>query len=285
MPASRRLLHTLLGELPPASGHVRIMPGAEIAFYRQDLSNVDPDTSMYDLIAHRRGMWTRGQIQGHLGRFGFSGDEVLRKAGMLSGGERARVALALMMLEHANLLVFDEPTNHLDVESIEALEDAIAGYDGTVLMVSHDRALLTSLCTRIWAIEDGRVRDYPGTFDEWEADRAARQRAAAVVNARANAALRAAAPLERPRRAAVTDATTRRQLEGEVADAEQRVATLEVELARLEAGLADPTIYQDAGGIGDWRRLADERERVRAELDSALSRWTAAAARLEQQTG
>ncbi len=155
------LLHTLLGELPPAAGHVRIMPAAEIAFYRQDLSNVDPDTSMYDLIAHRRGMWTRGQIQGHLGRFGFSGDEVLRKAGTLSGGERARVALALMMLEHANLLVFDEPTNHLDVESIEALEDAIAGYDGTVLMVSHDRALLTSLCTRIWAIEDGTVRDYP----------------------------------------------------------------------------------------------------------------------------
>ena len=97
---------------------------------------------------------------------------MLRKAGTLSGGERARVALALMMLQDANLLVFDEPTNHLDVESIEALEDALDDYEGTVLLVSHDRALLTSLTNRIWAIENQRVQDYPGNFAEWEIDSA-----------------------------------------------------------------------------------------------------------------
>ena len=105
------------------------------------------DETLYDIIAHLRPHWGRGPIQGHLGRFGFSGDSVQRRAGTLSGGERARVALAMMMLSGANLLVFDEPTNHLDVESIEALEDAIDDYDGTVLLVSHDRALLRALTT------------------------------------------------------------------------------------------------------------------------------------------
>ena len=93
-------------------------------------------------------------IQGHLGRFGFSGDSVLRRAATLSGGERARVALAMMMLSGANLLLFDEPTNHLDVESIEALEDAIEAYDGTVILVSHDRALLRALTTRMWVLHE-----------------------------------------------------------------------------------------------------------------------------------
>ncbi len=91
-----------------------------------------------------------------------------RLAGSLSGGERARMALAIVMLSGANFLIFDEPTNHLDVESIEALEDAIEAYDGTVLLVSHDRALLDTLCTRLWIFENERLVDYPGTFEEWE---------------------------------------------------------------------------------------------------------------------
>ncbi len=121
---------------------MRIPASVQIAHYRQDLAQVPSDRSLYDLINDLRPSWNRGAIQGHLGRFGFSGDSVLRKAGSLSGGERARVALAMMMLSSANLLVFDEPTNHLDVESIEALEDAIEAFEGTVILVSHDRALL-----------------------------------------------------------------------------------------------------------------------------------------------
>ena len=125
--------------------------------------------SMFDAIQDQRPTWSRGQVQNHLGAFGFSGDEVFREIGTLSGGERARVALALISLTRANLLVFDEPTNHLDVENIEVLEDALGDYEGTVLLVSHDRAFLREVATRVWAFDGSRLVDFDGPFTEWEA--------------------------------------------------------------------------------------------------------------------
>ena len=119
-------------------------------------------------------------MQNHLGAFGFSGEEVFREIGTLSGGERARMALALMTLARANLLVLDEPTNHLDVENIEVLEDALDEYEGTVLLVSHDRAFLREVATRVWAFDGTRLVDFDGPFIEWEEDRA--RRAAKVSN-------------------------------------------------------------------------------------------------------
>ncbi|HEU4525654.1 MAG TPA: ABC-F family ATP-binding cassette domain-containing protein, partial [Gemmatimonadales bacterium] len=142
------LLSAIVGDRPPDAGEIRVPDSVRIAYYRQDLAQVPQDRTLYQIIADLRPSWGRGPVQGHLGRFGFSGDSVQRRAGSLSGGETARVALAMMMLSGANFLLFDEPTNHLDVESIEALEDAIEAYDGTVLLVSHDRALLRALTTR-----------------------------------------------------------------------------------------------------------------------------------------
>src|SRR4029079_2569908 len=95
--------------------------------------------------------------------------------------------LAMMMLEGANLLVFDEPTNHLDVESIEVLEDALADYGGTVLLVSHDRALLRTLVDRVWVLHDRHITDFPGSFEEWEAASRERAHAAAVASAEGEA--------------------------------------------------------------------------------------------------
>ena len=127
-------------------------------------------------IQDQRPLWNRGQVQNCLGAFGFSGDEVEREIGTLSGGERARVALALMTLARANLLILDEPTNHLDVENIEALEDALDEYDGSVLLVSHDRAFLREVATRVWSFDGTHLRDFDGSFVEWEEDRARRRR-------------------------------------------------------------------------------------------------------------
>src|SRR5262249_47848333 len=162
------LLKTLFGEHPSDDGELRLGSSISAAYYRQDLSQVPLGKTLYQCIADLRPTWERRLIQGHLGRFGFSGDEVQRSANTLSGGERARVALAILMLSRANLLVLDEPTNHLDVESIEALEDAIDGYEGTVILVSHDRELLRALTTRIWILHDRHITEFAGGFAEWE---------------------------------------------------------------------------------------------------------------------
>src|SRR5919201_1636614 len=138
------------------------------------------DRTLYDVINDLRPTWDRRLIQGHLGRFGFSGDEVQRRADTLSGGERARVGLAMLMLSRANFLVLDEPTNHLDVESIEALEDAIERYEGTVLLVSHDRELLRALTTKLWVLHDRRITEFAGGFGEWEEVSVEREHAASV---------------------------------------------------------------------------------------------------------
>src|SRR5690606_34712016 len=148
------LLRAIAGERGIEGGTLQVGASIRAAFYRQDLAQVPTDKSLFATIHDLRPLWDRGQVQGHLGRFGFSGEEVERRAGTLSGGEQARVALAMMVLSGANLLLFDEPTNHLDVESIEALEDAIEAFDGTVLLVSHDRALLRALTTRVWSLRD-----------------------------------------------------------------------------------------------------------------------------------
>ncbi len=165
-------ISTIIGDREPAHGKARIGSSITPAWFRQDLADLPLRKSLFDAIQEQRPLWNRGQVQNHLGAFGFSGDEVLREIGSLSGGERARVALALITLARANLLILDEPTNHLDVENIEVLEDALDDYEGTVLLVSHDRAFLREVATRVWWFDGTRLVDFDGPFVEWEADRA-----------------------------------------------------------------------------------------------------------------
>jgi len=167
-------ISTIIGDRAPASGEARIGGSITPAWFRQDLADLPLDKTLSDAIQDQRPLWNRGQVQNCLGAFGFSGDEVLREIASLSGGERARVALALMTLSRANLLILDEPTNHLDVENIEALEDALEDYDGSVLLVSHDRAFLREVATRVWAFDGTRLTDFDGPFVEWEEERARR---------------------------------------------------------------------------------------------------------------
>ncbi len=167
-------ISTLLGDRAAAGGAARLGGSITPAWFRQDLSDLPLRMSMFDAIQVQRGTWNRGQVQNHLGAFGFTGEEVFREIGTLSGGERARMALALMTLARANLLVLDEPTNHLDVENIEVLEDALDEYEGTVLLVSHDRAFLREVATRVWSFDGNRLTDFDGPFVEWEEDRARR---------------------------------------------------------------------------------------------------------------
>ena len=277
------LLRAIVGDREPDGGEVRAPDSVRIAYYRQDLAQVPEDGTLYEIIAELRPSWGRGPIQGHLGRFGFSGDSVQRRAGSLSGGETARVALAMIMLSGANVLIFDEPTNHLDVESIEALEDAIEAFDGTVLLVSHDRALLRALTTRTWVLHGTRITDYDGGFDEWEVASAERAHAAAVAAAEEEALrkVRERKATRRPEDDRRRRVSERRAAERAVADAERRVGERERRVEELRARLDDPSLYLTPGAAAEARRLGTELETARAELEAAFAEWEAATQAME----
>jgi ATP-binding cassette subfamily F protein 3 len=278
------LLRALLGE-HPAQGELRLGASITAGYYRQDLSQVPLNRTLYDVIAGLRPKWERGQIQGHLGRFGFSGQEVLRRADSLSGGERARVALAILMLSGANLLVLDEPTNHLDVESIEALEDAIEGYDGTVILVSHDRALLRALTTRIWILHDRRMTEFAGGFAEWEEVSTERAHAAAV-SAAEDQALRQVHEHQRVAPPAKSDPRKElRRAQRELQEAEAAVAELESQVARVVAALEDPALYTRPDGAAEARHLGAQLDTLKRSLDAGLERWTKATEQAEALQG
>jgi len=267
------LLATILGARESADSEVKLGASISPAWYRQDLAGVPLDRKIFDVIYDLRPQWTRGQVQGHLGAFQFSGDEVFRVTNSLSGGERSRVALAMTTLAHANLLVLDEPTNHLDVEGIEVLEDAIDQYDGTVILVSHDRAFLRELATRVWSIADGRLEDYHGPFVDWEIKQAERARELAVLREAETEKQRQPAKRRPPK--PPDPARQRRKAQAIVSDAERDVEAAEAIVTNLEVELADGSLYD---GTEDGNRRAEELghslAKAKRDLDEAVTKWS-----------
>ena len=281
------LLKALFGDHPLADGELRFGASINPGYYRQDMGQVPLDKSIYDVIGDLRPQWERRIIQGHLGRFGFSGDEVQRKAGALSGGERARVALAMLMLSRHNLLVLDEPTNHLDVESIEALEDAVERYQGTVILVSHDRELLRALTTRVWVLHDLHVTEFDGGFADWEVVSAERAHAASV-RAAEDEALRRVHERQKVARSGAREKAAGGDRRRQLREAEQTLARLEVRVAELEGTVAtltgaleDPALYTKANGVDEARKLGMDLDAAKRKLDDALQDWSKASERLE----
>ena len=274
------LIKTLLGEREPQGGAVKLGGSVSPAYFRQDHDQLPLDASLYEVIENLRPLWTRGAIQNHLGCFGFSGDEVFRSTRTLSGGERSRLALAVIVLQRANLLVLDEPTNHLDVESIEAIEDAIEEYEGTVLLVSHDRALLRELATRVWSFDGDRLVDFGGTFVEWE-----RQLKDAALAKRAQDAVASDARREQERQRArgnaaaeQKDQAARRAAQQAADNAERAVHDLERKVADLRHALDDPALYDgSAAKAKQAGKLDKELAAAQRSLDDALTRWAEAA--------
>ena len=269
-------LRSLVGERGISAGELTLGASITPAFYRQDLAQVPTDRTLYEVISELRPRWERRQVQGHLGRFGFSGDEVQRRADTLSGGEQARVALAMMMLGRANFLLLDEPTNHLDIESVEVLEDALGEYAGTILLVSHDRALLEALASRVWILHDHHVTDFPGSFAEWEERSNERQHAAEVALAEQEALrkLREKKTTQRRQLSADATRTNLRDARRQVEEAEREIATLEEKVTQLTRLLEDPELYTSREGTEKSLVAGKELEEIRGKLDAAIERWT-----------
>ncbi len=271
-------IKTVLGEREPDGGTCKLGLSTTVAYYRQDLGHLALDSTIHDAITTLRPFWERREVHGHLGRFGFGGEESQRVIGSLSGGERARVALALLTLSRANLLVLDEPTNHLDVESIEAIEDAIDGYDGTVLLVTHDRAVLRGLATRVWEIRDGELIDFAGPFTEWE-EMAARRRSDAADAARqvrlGKAASAPPSSHEVRKEKSREDRRAQRDAVKAVEEAEKGVVTAEAQVRRLASLLEAPALYDGSvESTAKAQKVGTELAVARKALAKAEARWT-----------
>jgi ATP-binding cassette, subfamily F, member 3 len=266
------LLHTLAGELRPIKGAVNLGPRTHRRLYRQDLgrdgddagtsaySTDDQRTVMEDLLADHPVGAERARTV--LGALLFTGDDVHKMVGELSGGERARLLLGKVALEETNLLLLDEPTNHLDIPAQEVLEKALLGYGGAIVLVTHDRALIDAVATRTWSIEDGGIREVLGGYTDLlrARDREKRDRERAAQNA----ATPSRAPRHQPAPAASPfGARAIRRLEEEIAATEA-----ELELARSR--LLDPETFADAQTGAEAGRAHDRLSGALAEL---YERW------------
>jgi len=278
-------LRTLMGESEVSAGELRLGGSVRPSYYRQDMTQVPLDRTLYEVIGELRPQWERRQIQGHLARFGFSGDEARRRADTLSGGERARVALAMMVLSRANFLLLDEPTNHLDIESVEALEDALEEFEGTILLVSHDRAMLAALTSRVWVLYDRHITDFPGSFAEWEEQSREREHAAAVASAEQESLRRVRERKTTRRRdeqrVGQAERATLRDVRRRVEESEKEVATLEQRIKELTTLLEDPALYTTREGTERALQAGKQLDETRRQLDTAIEAWTTATERAE----
>jgi ATP-binding cassette subfamily F protein 3 len=291
------LLKLVAGELSPDAGAVKLGHSVVAGYYAQhhfekaehedpasvrSVGTLDPQRTildtLWDLVPDRGEAFVRSVA----GSFLFSGDDVEKKVGVLSGGERARVALAKLLLVPANLLLLDEPTNHLDLESSEALIEALKGYSGTLLFVSHNRSFVNQLATVIWEVKGGGVLPFPGNLDDWWYHQREVARGADPLAAGAPAgdgrgeATRPSS--EKDRKRAEAEARNARYriekpLRDEIARLEERIAALEKDEKEATVALADPALYED---FARAKPFIERQRAAKEELERLYAAWEAA---------
>ena len=257
-------IKTVLGLVPPLAGSVALGHNVKVGYYTQGLDALVDEHTVLDSFLEIKNMPFE-EARSYLARFLFQGEDVFREVGACSGGEKSRLALARLLITEPNLLVLDEPTTHFDIPSREALEQVLMGYSGTILLVSHDRHLVSLLAESLLVTADGEVTVFPGTFEEWtETQRQAEAAAAAVrVQEKAKPPPPRAQPVRSggPRRR--NPAAPKIDVEGVIMDLEER-------LKRIEEQLQEATLGQD---LDEMTRLAEEHARTQAELERKLEEW------------
>ena len=274
------LLRLLAGELPPDEGSVQLGHNVSLGYFAQHHTDLlDPSRTVLEEIARLVPDQPQSWVRSVLGAFLFSGDDVDKRIAVLSGGERARVALARLLVVPSNFLLMDEPTNHLDLDSSEALIDALTGYEGTLLFVSHNRSFVNGLATHVWEVKDLGVDAQPGDLDDWQRRRAAAAQAPAVP-ARVE---RGGGQGKDARRERALEREKRRRALGplldEIADIEQRIAALEQQKKAAESQLSDPGVFADAARSTSAAAAYRDAQR---ELTDLYGRWADRQERLER---
>jgi ATP-binding cassette, subfamily F, member 3 len=255
-------LKTILGQLLPLAGEVNLGASLEIGYFAQAHEDLNTERTLVEEIESMAPGLLLAGIRDYLARFLFTGEDVFRKVATLSGGERGRLALAKLSLTRANLLLLDEPTNHLDIPSQEILQEVLAEFQGTILLVSHDRYLIDALATQIWEIDEERrsLRVFPGAYSEYRAQREAEQLAAEP-------------------RARETEAAPKTRIEARPAMSEYRrrarLQEVETQVEKLEARLAEITLQlENPPADPDLvQALGEDYVQIQNEIEAWLAEW------------
>jgi ATP-binding cassette, subfamily F, member 3 len=260
------LLRTILDEIPPLGGRLQLGASLNLAYFSQTHEELDPANTVLDEFLRHYPMLI-SEARSYLARFLFRGDDVYKQVNSLSGGERSRLALAILLYQGANFLLLDEPTNHLDIPAQEELQAELEQFNGTILLVSHDRYLVDRLATQIWAVADGRLHIYPGTYQEYLVRRAEEKAAIAAtavtpVTAETNG---------QPENYRGLSKNEQRRLEARIQALEDEVATAERQLAEITEALQAATETQTFDKI---QRLSIEYAAAEKALNSLLEEWT-----------
>ena len=285
------LLRILAGVLPIDQGTHKLGHNVQAAFFAQhQLESLDASRSILEELETDARTEDAPRIRGQLGAFLFSGDEVDKKISVLSGGEKARVALAKLLLRPVNLLVLDEPTNHLDIESCEILEEALSTYEGTLVFVSHDRAFINALATRVIEVTPGNVQDFSGNYDDYlqALDRLERRKEEKKTipfptSGSSDAKPQSDPPQSKPRekKKPKTSSSTsggeqrerrkqRDRIARKSARVEEKIQSHEAALVQLDWRLGDPTVYSDADQV---TQVQGEQATLRSELEGLYADW------------
>ena len=260
----------------PDAGYFNFGANVEAAYYDQTLSQLnDGNTVLNEAWDDHYLTMTQTQIRSTLAAFLFRGDDIEKKVGCLSGGEKARLQLLKLMLSKANLLLLDEPTNHLDIASREALERALENYGGTMIVVTHDRYLINRLADKVLYMDNGVVSEHIGGYDELMED-LERKKVETVVEAEAQRPRQNDYRAQKERQSAIN------RQKGEVRRSEERIAALEGEIAAMEKELAKPTVASDYKKAGELSAKIDSR---RAELNGLYEAWDEAQRKLDEMEG
>ncbi|HEY7862718.1 MAG TPA: ABC-F family ATP-binding cassette domain-containing protein [Thermoanaerobaculia bacterium] len=282
------LLKSLAGRLPALSGSSETGHDVTIGYYDQELSDLDPKKRAIDAVWDLQPSATEEEMRSYLARFAFRGDEVFAKIADLSGGEKGRLTLAVVMRQRHNLLLLDEPTNHLDLDSREALEESLEDFPGSIVFVSHDRAFIDRLATRVLDLRGGRAVSLPGNYSETADLRAERRRmpeppataaAAPAASPPAAPAPPVPPPAVRPARKAGGDDRETARRRRRIKTLEERIAGIEREIEAIEARLWED---ESPPGPVESTRLLDAKRERQAELDALVEEWAGLAEQEER---
>lgn len=251
-------------------GKVELGHNVMTSFYAQhQLEALDVESEIIEELKQQGTGKTEQELRGVLGCFLFTDDEVFKKIKVLSGGEKSRVALAKTLISESNFLMLDEPTNHLDMLSVSILVQALQQFEGTFLLVSHDRDFISKVATKIWWIEDQQIKEYPGTYEEFEWWMEQRQKTQANGQLPDNTPAKAPKPKKQNSKPKL-DNKEEKALKREIGEIESQIETLEEELAKLEAKLAEPEVYENEERL---KEVNDEYQQKKTSLNEVTERW------------